>query len=167
MRRLTSAMLLACVILSSVLLLCACAPSYGSLSGDLQEVQLPPLKDNQFVVVIKESENNYTYYTMTITDLGTTSTVLDALLYLEKNKELTLDYYYSSYGAYFTQIGNLHDGDGGRYIMFYTSVEQDFDTSAYATTFNCGGVNVTSSGVGASSMHVQGGAVIYIQLTAF
>lgn len=54
------------------------------------------------------------------------------------------------------------DGANGEYIYIYTSVENDFDTSANAEEIEYDGVTLVSSGVGAADMTVEAGAVIYI-----
>lgn len=48
------------------------------------------------------------------------------------------------------------------YIYLYTSVEADFDTSAYATTIDYDGKTLGNSGVGALDMSIEDGCTVYI-----
>ena len=60
-----------------------------------------------------------------------------------------------------TAVGGLRDLPDGTYIYIYTSVEKDFDV-AYASTVEWSGHTRTSSGVGAASMTMEDGCIVYI-----
>ena len=66
------------------------------------------------------------------------------------------------------KVGSLENNDETwEYIYLYTSVAQDVDVSEYATTVEYKGQTLTSSGVGASDMHLEDGAIIYIGTIIF
>lgn len=89
--------------------------------------------------------------------------LISVLDYLKKEQGLTYTGTESSMGTYLTQVDGLkEDKTSGTYIYIWTSVEKDFDVSAYATTKEYGGKKLTSSGVGATSMTIENGAMIYI-----
>ncbi len=97
------------------------------------------------------------------TDIEITEGVLSVVKHLAASGKLTYKSNDSGYGAYLTEIGGLkEDSSTMTYIYIYTSVESDFDTSAYAKTMTWGGKSLTSAGVGISNMTVKDGAVIYI-----
>ena len=60
-----------------------------------------------------------------------------------------------------TAVGGLRDLPDGTYIYIYTSVEKDFDV-AYGSTVEWSGHTLTSSGVGAASMTMEDGCIVYI-----
>ena len=69
----------------------------------------------------------------------------------------------TAYGAYLTKVGSIaNDSSKGKYVYVWTSVEEDFDTSAYALTVEYKGQTLTSSGLGISGMSVHDGAIIYV-----
>lgn len=89
--------------------------------------------------------------------------LISVLDYLKSENKLTYTANDSGYGAYLTSVGDVkEDSANSTYVYIWTSVEADFDTSAYATTMEYNGKTLTSSGVGASSMHIEDGAVVYI-----
>ena len=84
--------------------------------------------------------------------------------YLKEEKGLEFDIS----GTMINSIGGLeNDYEMGRYIYIYTSVEEDFDVSQYATEIEYKGKTLISSGVGFNEMHLKDGAVIYIGLISW
>ena len=75
----------------------------------------------------------------------------------------------SSYGFYFTSVGYVEDGErieiakddaaAHTFVAFYTSVEKDFGGM---TPIQYGGKTLETSAVGASSMSMEDGAVIFV-----
>ena len=153
MKRLTKSFLALFVL--SVLLgtLCSCGAQDNDGAGTLS------------VVLGTDPE---TVYTVPLDQLTVTEGLMSVLEYLKEEENLTYTAEDSGYGAYLTAVGDLaQDSEAGKYIMLYTSVEEDADVSQYATTVTYGGRTLTSSGVGASSMHVRAGEVIYIGCQAY
>lgn len=112
-------------------------------------------------------------YEVNLAEVKDGKSAFSLLQYLEKTKNLTLDYTYSSmFGPYLTAFGDASDTTGKKmlrqdyatntYLYIYTSVEKDYDVSGDATTVEYKGKTLTSSGVGIGSMSVVDGAIIYI-----
>lgn len=75
---------------------------------------------------------------------------------------------YKATAGYLDKVGSLeNNATTGQYIYIYTSVAADADVSQYATTVEYNGQTLTSSGVGASDMHIEDGTVIYIGLISW
>lgn len=117
-------------------------------------------------------------YEVNLAEVKDGKSAFSLLQYLEKTKNLTLDYTYSSmFGPYLTAFGDASDKTGkkmlrqdklpaGTYIYIYTSVEKDFATSDIKKV-EYKGKTLTSSGVGIGSMSVVDGAIIYIGTSTF
>ena len=72
------------------------------------------------------------------------------------------------WGAYVDEIGNIkNDSATGSYLYFYTTVESDFDTSAYVQTIKVGGHDLTNSGVGVGEMKLESKCIIYVGLITY
>ena len=98
-------------------------------------------------------------FTVGISEIEGEKNVLALVEYLN-NKGL-LDYKTDATG-FFTEIGSVkQNADEGKYVGIWTSVEEDFDVSQYATTKEYKGKTLTSSGVGAKDMTLKDGAIIY------
>lgn len=102
-------------------------------------------------------------YTIDLSELGEGDGLIPALDYLAENEGVSYTATDGGYGAYLTALGSLKESAAeGKYLYVYTSVESDFDVSAYAMTVEYDGVTLTSSGVGISEMSLTDGAVIYV-----
>ena len=53
------------------------------------------------------------------------------------------------------------------YVFIYTSVEKDFDVTEWASEVEYKGTKLVSSGLGASSMTVEDGAIYYFTLITY
>lgn len=85
--------------------------------------------------------------------------LLSVLDYLKEAEGLT----YSANAGFLTEVGTVkQDATLGNYVYIWTSVEKDFDVSAYASTKTYGDQALTSAGVGAKDMTLTDGALIYI-----
>lgn len=107
-----------------------------------------------------------TVYTVSLDEIEVTEGLFSLLEYLKQTQGLTYDATDSTYGKYIHSIGDLQP-QGQQYISLYTSVESDFDTSAYCQKTECQGKQVATSGVGASSMKVEDGAVFLLTLASY
>lgn len=109
-----------------------------------------------FVTVVIGTETP-TEYKVNLDKVEGTDGLLSVLAYLKTEKNLT----YAETGGFLNEVGDLKP-EAPVYIYIYTSVEEDFDVSTYATTMEYKGQTLTNSGVGAKDMHMTDGAVIYI-----
>lgn len=105
-------------------------------------------------------------YTVPLDEVEVTEGLFSLLEYLKQTQGLTYDASESSYGKYINSIGELKP-EGNQYISLFTSVEADFDTSAFCQKQECQGKQVATSGLGASSMRVEDGAVYLITLGSY
>jgi hypothetical protein len=116
------------------------------------------------IVVAGDTTEEYGIWLENVNEGG----LIAALDYLENAGRLSYTSEDAGYGAYLTEVGNLkQDAAAGKYIYIWTSVEKDFDVSAYATTVEYKGKSLTSCGVGASFMTLEDGAVIYISYVEY
>lgn len=153
MKKLLSLVLALCVVLS----LCACG-------GEEREIYLD---GNAKATVVIYADEAYTTYFVKLSALKT-PTVLSAMEYLNDKKDVALTYSTTEYGAYVTEFATLQeDSLNKKYIMFWTSVQSDWDVSAYATEREFEGTKLVSSGLGVSTSSLEDGAVIYFELVAF
>ena len=113
-----------------------------------------------FCTVVIEGEPA-TEYRVNLDKVTGTDGLLSVLAYLKTEKSLA---YTEEYG-FLTEVGSVkQDADAGKYVYIWTSVEKDFDVSAYASTKTYGELTLTSTGVGAKDMTITDGATIYIGL---
>ena len=102
-------------------------------------------------------------YTVSLDKVDAERGVLGVIEYLGEIDALS----YEMSGTMLTRIGELANGEGGRYIYVFTSVAADHDVSQYAKTAVYGDMTLGSTGVGIEEMTVEAGMVIYIALVAF
>lgn len=150
--------ILAAVMVLLALSICACGDKPQVQT--LENLKLPKLENNEMVIVEKVGDEEYKYFTIPLVgDLSEKSSLLDVLEYVRDEFGVTLDVAY----GFINKFDKLpHEGVANEYVYLYTSVAADFDTSAYVEEFDCDGVTVKTSAVGAADMHVKVGCVIYI-----
>ena len=149
-----SKILIAFTLILSLLLLSACtAPessdNNGGGSGD--------------TVTLAIEGSVLTEYTVDVSKINLSGGVMALLNYLEGIDALD----YEMDGTMISSLGELTNGEGGKYIYLFTSVESDFDVSVYSKTAKYRGMTLTSARVGASDMTLVAGAVIYATLVSF
>ena len=118
------------------------------------------------VVIVTVPE---TVYTVDLDKVGTVDNGLITIFeYLKENESgFTYEAQEGAYGAFLTKVLTLEQAaDYNPYIVLYTSVEADFDTSEFAVEKTYNGTKLVTSGVGASSMTIQADAVYYITLSS-
>lgn len=126
----------------------------------LENLQLPKLAKDEMVVVEKVGEKEYKFFTVPLVGaLSEQSTLLDVLEFIRDEFGVTLELSYGFINK-FDKLPNPQATD--EYVFLYTSVQKDFDASAYAQRFDCDGVTVVTSAVGCGEMSVEKGCVIYI-----
>ena len=139
------------LLLCAVMLFCifGCAPTEDGTSGEI-------------TVVI--AEDPAAKYTVDLDEVSVTNGLISVLEYLKSKEGITFE----MSGTMIDKVGELtNDYAEGKYIYIYTSVAADIDVSEYATTVEYEGQTLTSSGVGASDMHIEDGAIIYIGTISF
>ncbi|MBO5009651.1 MAG: hypothetical protein J6D20_02975 [Clostridia bacterium] len=101
-------------------------------------------------------------YEVDLDDVEITEGLVSVLKHL--NEEEGLEYEIS--GTYLNKVGEVENNAAnaaeGKYLYIYTSVAEDIDVSQFAETVEYEGKTLTSSGVGATEMHIDDGCVIYI-----
>ena len=106
--------------------------------------------------------DSITKYEVDLDDVEITEGLVSVLKHL--NKEEGLEYEIS--GTYLNKVGEVENNAAnaaeGKYLYIYTSVAEDIDVSQFAETVEYEGKTLTSSGVGATEMHIDDGCVIYI-----
>lgn len=115
------------------------------------------------VVVMQETP---LVYELELDNLDLSEGGLSIVKYLNQEKGLTLVYENSNYGAYITQIGDLKTDDAG-FVSVFTSVEAEWDQTAYCVTKDYNGVTVKSAAVGISSLSIIDGMVLYFAYIAY
>ena len=115
--------------------------------------------DTEGTVTLVLGTETPTEYTVELEKLGEGDGIIPLLDYLKANKGVD----YSITGTYLNSVGEIkNDYVSGTYIYIYTSVERDFDVSEYKTTLEYKEVELVSSGVGATEMTLEDGAIIYV-----
>ena len=141
--------LLALALALTVTLFCLVSCSTGEIDAE-----------GSVTVVIYGTEA--TEYTVSLDSLSDGEGLIPVLDYLKAEEGVDYTATDAGYGAYLTSLGTLKENaTEGKYLYVYTSVEADFDVSAYAKTVEYDGKTLTSSGVGISEMSLTDGAVIY------
>ncbi len=106
--------------------------------------------------------DSITKYEVDLDDVEITEGLVSVLKHL--NEEEGLEYEIS--GTYLNKVGEVENNAAnaaeGKYLYIYTSVAEDIDVSQFAETVEYEGKTLTSSGVGATEMHIDDGCVIYI-----
>lgn len=114
-------------------------------------------------VVLTADGESYEEYTVPLSKVNGELGALGLFVYLKEEEGLEYEADETAYGAYLTKVGSIaNDSSKGKYVYVWTSVEEDFDTSAYALTVEYKGQTLTSSGLGISGMSVHDGAIIYV-----
>ena len=103
-------------------------------------------------------------YVVDLSKANEPQSVFDVLKYLNEEKNVTLTYTESpTMGAYVTAFGDLREkSNEGLYISFWTSVEEDWDVSVFASEKTYKGTKLVSSIAGFSSAKLEDGAIFYI-----
>lgn len=156
--------ILAVLLIAASVALVACVDKPAA--KQLTELTLPDLKDNQAAVIIKNGENDYTSYTVTLNE--DIKTGEDVLQYLVDAQTLTVDWTDSEYGKYINALGKLcPDQTKNEYINVLTSVDKDKGNWAGVKTYTVGDVTLVAAQVGISEMTVESGAFIYFEIDSY
>ncbi|MCH5157261.1 MAG: hypothetical protein J1G02_05235 [Clostridiales bacterium] len=165
-QRLLTWILVAVMIVVSTVALVACVDKPEPT--ELTELTLPKLKDNQMAVIIKNGDNDYTSYVVTLGKAGTDATTGEGVIdYLCAEVGLEVIWEDSTYGKYLTAIGGAKVVKANEYVMIMTSVEKDKGNWAGVDTYVVDGVSIVYSQVGISEMSVEAGAIIYFEIATF
>ena len=117
-------------------------------------------------VVVAGTET--TEYPVDLSKVEIREGVFSLLDYLQKEGKLEYDASESTFGKFLNAVGSVQpNAANSEYVQVYTSVEADFDTSAYFTEITYRGTRLGSSGLGASSMTVEANAIYYFTLGSY
>lgn len=98
-------------------------------------------------------------YTVNLGKVEGNKGLVSVLEYLKEKEGLD----YAITGTMLDYVGDVkNDYEKGEYVYLYTSVEKDKDVTEWATTIDYKGTTLTSSGVGATDMSLEDGAIIYV-----
>lgn len=155
--------ILAVVLIAASLAFAACVDK--PQAQKLTELTLPQLKENQMAVIIKNGDNDYTCYAVTLTDQLKTGE--DVVNYLQDEADLEVDWQESAYGKYINGIGGAKVSGTNDYVAIFTSVSADKGAGAGALSYQIGDVTVAYAQVGISDMKTEYGAVFYFEIQTF
>ena len=117
------------------------------------------------VVVATEPE---TVYQVDLNQVTVDNGLISVLEYLKENEGFTYETKDTGYGAFLTKVLTLDSASiENGFITLLTSVEKDFDVTSYAVEQTYNGTKIVTSGLGASSMTIEAGAVYYIALSSY
>ena len=161
-RLLTWILVAVLVVLTVTLVACVDKPEPIQLT----ELTLPELKDNQMAVIIKNGDNDYTSYVVTLGKGGTTATTAEGVIqYLHDEADLYLDWKNSAYGKYLNGIGGAKPTSTSEWVTVLTSDSSFQDNeSAYKITYVVGDVTLVSAKVGVTDLKVKAGTILYFEV---
>ena len=138
---------------------------------ELTELTLPDLQDNQMAVIIKNGDNDYTSYVVTLGKGGTNATTAEEVLdYLVEAAGLDLECAGSGSEKFINRIGGIvpnPNAENYEYVEIFTSNSAFFATWAGATEYTVDGVTLKSAGVGIHDLGVTAGDILYFELSVF
>lgn len=103
-------------------------------------------------------------YSVDLSKVEITKGLFSVLDYLKDTQGLT----YTANSGYLETIDSMaNNSQTGEYLYIYTTVKADFDVTEYVSTREYNGITLTSSGVGAESMHIENGCTILIGYIKF
>ena len=161
--RLLTWILVAVLIVTTVSLV-ACVDKPDPVQ--LTDLALPELKDNQMAVIIKNGDNDYTSYTVTLGKGGVdANTCQDVIEYLHKETGLYLDWQDGSWGKFLNGIGGAKPKSNGEWVTVLTN-DADFqdNESAYKITYIVNDVTLVSAKVGVTDLTVKAGTIVYFEV---
>lgn len=134
----------------------------------LTDLTLPKLKDNQMAVIIKNGDNDYTSYTVTLGKGGVEAkTAEDVIEYLKENSNLSLTWKDDTYGKFLTAIGGITVDPSHEYVQIFTSNPNFYGNWAGVETRIAGDVTLKSASKGVTELGVVAGDVVYFELSSF
>ena len=163
-KRLLTWILVAVMIVVSTVTLVACVDKPEPV--ELTELTLPQLKDNQMAVIIKNGDNDYTSYVVTLGKGGTDATTAEEVIqYLHDEADLYLDWQDGAWGKYLNGIGGAKPKSSSEWVTVLTS-DSDFqdNASAYKIVYTVGEVTLVSSSVGVTDLAIEAGSIVYFEV---
>ena len=157
-----------CILLALLLpafVLCACVDK--PQTQQLSALSVHDLQPDQAAVIVKEGE---TFLVCTVT-LGRDTDASNGeqlLQYLSDEGILSVTWQQSDYGKYLLSVGGaVADESKNQFIAIYTSVEKDKGAWAGVPSYEADGVKLVSAAVGISQLTVEGGAVLYFEVSSY
>ena len=150
------------VVLTVALVACVDKPEPVHLT----DLTLPELKDNQMAVIIKNGDNDYTSYVVTLGKGGTDAkTAEEVIQYLHDEADLYLDWKDGTYGKYLNGIGGAKPQSSSEWVTVLTNDSEFQDNaSAYKIVYTVDDVTLVSATVGITELTVKAGTVIYFEV---
>ena len=134
----------------------------------LTDLTLPKLGRNEMAVIIKNGDNDYTSYTVSLGKVGSGElTCEQVLVYLNENADLALGWADSGFGKFVNSIGGINSDPSHEYVQVFTSNSNFQGTWAGVETRQAGEVTLASSSVGVTELGVAAGDVVYFELGSF
>ena len=161
-RLLTWILVAVLVVLAVALVACVDKPQ----PVELTELKLPELKNNQMAVIIKNGENNYTSYVVTLGKGGSNATTAEeAIQYLHDEVDLYLDWQDGAWGKFLNGIGGAKPQSSNEWVTVLTNDSEFQDNaSAYKIVYTVGEVTLVSAKVGVTELAVKAGTIIYFEV---
>ena len=167
MKRLLTWILVAVMIVVSTVALVACVDKPEPT--ELTELTLPKLNNNQMAVIIKNGDNDYTSYVVTLGNGGTNASTAEGVLdYLVEETGLKLECEGTGSSKFINSIGSITpDAGAGEYIEIFTSNSRFFGDWAGVTELKVGETSLKSASKGIYDLEVVAGDVLYFQISVF
>ncbi|MCH5151647.1 MAG: hypothetical protein J1F65_03190 [Clostridiales bacterium] len=166
-RLLTWILVAVLAVMSLALVACVDKPQPVQLT----DLTLPQLASNQMAVIIKNGENDYTCYVVTLGKGGAEATTAEEVLdYLVEAAALDLDCSGSGSEKFINRIGGIipnPNADDYEYVEIFTSNSAFFATWAGANEYTVDNVTLKSAGVGIHDLGVTAGDILYFELSVF
>ena len=161
-RLLTWILVAVLVVLTVALVACVDKPK----PVELTELSLPKLKNNQMAVIIKNGDNDYTSYVVTLGNGGTNAETCEGVIqYLHDETGLFLDWQEGSFGKFLNGIGGAKPQSSSEWVTVLTNDSEFQDNeSAYKITYKVDDVTLVSAKVGVSDLTVKAGTIIYFEV---
>ncbi len=153
----------AVLLLLATICLCSCTEKIPKPSTNLD---VPTVEENKMAVIIKDSQGQYLIYMVQLNDDITNVEQLLRALAKQYNVNVVLEN--SSFGYNPVELADLKASTIEQtFIAFFTSVAQDQGSWAGVPSFDVDGYHIVSAGVGISQGVVQGGQVVYFELSSY
>ena len=161
--------ILVAVLVVTTLALVACVDKPEPVQ--LTDLTLPELKSNQMAVIIKNGDNDYTSYLVTLGRGGTDSKTAEGVLdYLVEVSGLTLECDGTGSSKMINKIGNIAPDPNSsdyQYVEIFTSNSDFYGDWAGVTTLEVGEITLKSASKGIHELEVKAGDILYFQISVF
>ena len=134
----------------------------------LTDLTLPELDGNQMAVIIKNGDNDYTSYVVTLGKGGVEATTCEQVLeYLKTKSKLVLTWEDGAFGKFIKAIGGITVDPTNQYVEIFTSNTQFQGDWAGVETRVAGDTTLVSASKGVTELGVAAGDVVYFERASF